>query len=114
MKRKDAKNVSFHRQAMIDSSGKTCIVYYAGDDSTLKFDRDFPKGYVDNFKNVLKSQFYIFGPGVYYLTLCDDGVFVEEFVSCLYSHKFPTGPVRIDLEGERVYEYELEDNTGVH
>lgn len=114
MNRKNARDVKFHREAMIGSTDKTCIVYYDGDDSMLKFDRDFPGGCVDNFKNVLKSQFYIFGPGVYYLTLCDDGVFMEEFVSCLYSDKFPTGLVRIDLEGERVYEYKLEDDTGVH
>lgn len=114
MKRKNLRKASFHREAMIGSPSKTCVVFYDGNNRKLKLDRSIASGSINNLKNMVKSQFYIFGPGVYYLTVYNDKGFSEEFVACLYSDKFVAGEVRIDLEEDRFYEYTIDEDRGNH
>lgn len=110
MNRENARKISYHREVLVDSPKESCVVFYDGHDSELDLEYTFSSGFISNLKNVLQSQYYIFGPGVYYLTVSGDEVFKEEFVACLYSDKFPLGKVVIDLDGDRVYEYNLEDS----
>lgn len=105
MKREQARELTRHRGALAGNK-RSCLIYYTGGEANFNY--EFPPGVEKNLKNVLESQYYIFGPGVYYLALTASDWAFDEFVMCVYSEKFPLGKVEIDLE-DRTYEYELSD-----